>query len=89
MKELKASNALLNKKLAEERRVERERLKKERKKEKERKAKEPSNKPVPKNKRVKKCSGGASSGNGKESPPALPPKITSRGRNITIPKKFR
>ncbi|KAF1940367.1 hypothetical protein EJ02DRAFT_494959 [Clathrospora elynae] len=38
MKELKASNALLNKKLAEERRVERERLKEEREKEKAAKA---------------------------------------------------
>ncbi|KAF1947028.1 hypothetical protein EJ02DRAFT_450003 [Clathrospora elynae] len=40
MKELKASNVLLNKKLAEERRMERERIKKEREKEKERKAEE-------------------------------------------------
>ncbi|KAF1935264.1 hypothetical protein EJ02DRAFT_460534 [Clathrospora elynae] len=95
MKELKASNALLNKKLAEERR------KQQKEKEKEalnlqKTAKQPkrgksaaSNKPAPKNKRVKKCSNGASGGNSEESPLALLPKITSRGRNITIPKKFR
>jgi hypothetical protein len=40
MKKLKASNALLNKKLQEERRIERERLKKEREKEEEKKAQE-------------------------------------------------
>ena len=43
-KKLKASNALLNKKLQEERRVERERLKKEREKEKEKKAQEQAEK---------------------------------------------
>ncbi|KAF1943377.1 hypothetical protein EJ02DRAFT_453479 [Clathrospora elynae] len=92
MKELKASNALLNKKLAEERRKEKEKeapnLQKTAKQPKKGK-RAASNKPAPKNKRVKKCSNGASSGNSEESPPALPPKITSRGRNITIPKKFR
>jgi hypothetical protein len=40
MKELKASNTLLNKKLQDERRIKRERVKKEREKEKENKAQE-------------------------------------------------
>jgi hypothetical protein len=44
MKELKASNALLNNKLQYERRVERERSKKEREKEKEKKAQEQAQK---------------------------------------------
>jgi hypothetical protein len=44
MKELKASNALLNKKLQEERRVEREMVKKEREREKEKKAQEQAQK---------------------------------------------
>jgi hypothetical protein len=44
VKELKASNALLHKRLQEERRVERERLKKEREKEKEKKAQEQAQK---------------------------------------------
>jgi hypothetical protein len=40
LKELKASNILLNKKLQEERRIEKERLKKEREEEKEKKTQE-------------------------------------------------
>jgi hypothetical protein len=119
MKKLKASNALLNKKLQEERRIERERLKKEREKEMEKKAQEraqkkqqkeqekqaantsnsvqqsqrsnrtASKKAVPKRKRVEGCTAGGSRVVGEELSQAPPPKITRRGRNITIPKKFR
>ncbi|KAF1942978.1 hypothetical protein EJ02DRAFT_453697 [Clathrospora elynae] len=91
MKELKASNALLNKKLAEERHKEKEKeapnLKKTAKQPQKGK-RAASNKPAPKNKHVKKCSNSASGGNSEESPLVLSPKITSRGCNITIPKKF-
>jgi hypothetical protein len=119
MKELKASNTLLNRKLQEEKRVERERLKKEREKEKEKKAQEQaqkkqqkekenqatearkiaqssqrapatvSKKQAPKRKRVERCTGGASSGQGGESSQSPPPKITRTGRSITIPDRFR
>jgi vacuolar-type H+-ATPase subunit I/STV1 len=119
MKELKASNALFNKKLQEERRIKKEKLKKEREKEKEKKALQRSQKQqqkekekqaantlnsiqqpqkgkrtasystAPKNKRVKRCIAGASGGQGGESSQAPPPKITSRGRNVTLPRKFR
>jgi hypothetical protein len=119
IKELKASNNLLNKKLQENRRVERERSKKEREKEKEKKAQEQAqkkqqkekekqavnlpkpvqlsqtgkrtalNKTASRNKRVKRCTGGASGGQGGESSQAPPPKTTKRGRSITIPNKFR
>jgi hypothetical protein len=50
LKELKASNTLLNKKLQEERRVEKERLKKEREREKEKKAQEQAQKKLQKEK---------------------------------------
>jgi hypothetical protein len=119
MKKLKVSNALLNKKLQDERRVERERLKKEREKEKEKKAQEQaqkkqqkeqekqtantsnsvqqshrgnrttSKKPAPKRKRVEGCTAGGSGVVGEESSLAPLPKITRRGRNITVPRKFR
>jgi hypothetical protein len=48
-----------------------------------------SNKPPLKNKRVKRCIGGASGGQSEESSQAPPPKTTSRGRNITLLSKFR
>jgi outer membrane biosynthesis protein TonB len=48
-----------------------------------------SNKTASKDKRVKRCTGGASGGQGGESSQAPPPKITSRGRNVTLFSKFR
>ena len=119
MKELKASNALFKKKLAEEKRLEKKRLQKEREKEKEKKAEEAAKKKqqkeqekqattLPKSvhqsqkskraaskqfalryKRVKRCSGGASGVSSEEPSSLPPPNITTRGRSITIPKKFR
>jgi hypothetical protein len=119
MRKLKASNALLNKKLQDERHVERERLKKEREKEKEKKAQEQaqkkqqkelekqtantsnsvqqsqrgnrtiSKKAAPKRKRVEGCTAGGNGVVSEESSQASLPKITRRGRNITVPRKFR
>jgi hypothetical protein len=102
MKELKASNALLNKKLQEEKKAQ-EQAKKKQQKEKEHQAAEArkiaqssqiapattSKKQAPKRKRVERCTASASSGQGGELSQAPPPKVTRTGRSITIPKKFR
>jgi hypothetical protein len=48
-----------------------------------------SKKQVPKRKRVERCTGTVSGGQGGESSQAPPTKVTRTGRNITIPKKFR
>jgi hypothetical protein len=48
-----------------------------------------SKKPAPKRKRVEGCTAGGSGVVGEGSSQAPPPKITRRGRNITVPKKFR
>jgi hypothetical protein len=48
-----------------------------------------SKRTTPKRKRVEGCTGGASRMNSEESPQAPPTKITRKGRNITVPKKFR
>ena len=45
--------------------------------------------PYPKNKRQKQSGGGASKVAVPEGEPPPPPRITSRGRNVTLPSKFR
>jgi hypothetical protein len=47
------------------------------------------NKATSKDKRVKRCTGDASGGQGEESSQAPPPTNTRRGRYITVPKKSR
>jgi hypothetical protein len=48
-----------------------------------------SKKAAPKRKRVEGCTAGGSEVVGEELSQAPSPKITRRGRNITVPKKFR
>jgi hypothetical protein len=48
-----------------------------------------SKKSAPKRKRVEECTTGGSGMVGKKSSQALLPKTTRRGRNITVPRRFR